>query len=744
MAKKELRTFEDVHNTYADYLNQADVEKIDKSFKLAEKLHDGVLRKSGDPYITHPIAVAGILADLKMDAPTIIAGFLHDVVEDTDFSNQQIADEFGDDTAKIVEGVTKLEQFEFQPNSNQQSENHRKLLLAMAEDARVIIVKLADRLHNMRTLDAMRPEKQEMISAETLEIYAPLAHRLGLAAIKWELEDLSLRYLNPEEYQTIAKLINMRREEREQDVADVVGQIEVIIEELHLNNTEVSGRSKHIYSVYRKMVDKHKQFSEIYDLLALRILVEDIADVYSLLGAIHAKFKPVPGRFKDYIALPKPNGYKSLHTTVIGPNGRPLEIQIRTHQMHQIAEYGVAAHWSYKENNGSNAKADVANDDQRQLNSIKSILELGEGTLDADEFVESVTGDLFSNRSYAFTPTGDVIELTAGSTPLDMAYAIHSEVGHHATGAKVNGNIVPLTYEIKTGDIVDIITSNNANPSRDWLDIVTTRRAKNKIKNYLKQLNKEHNIEIGKQMLEKAIGDSEFTAEQIFSEANLEYALTKVNQNSADDMYAAIGYGDVSINSIMHWLTEKINQDLETQKMNDTQRRILSGETADNSIVNSKKSSKSVGRDIVIEGMDSMLVKFGNCCLPVPGDEIIGYITMGRGVSIHRKECSNVAKALENGQRILEASWNNNYGSGHNYSAKLVVLAEQRAGVLNDIIRILNTQTKDLHSVNGKTGKNNSAKIILTFGVRNIDQLSHIQELLKNTQSVTDVIRTLT
>lgn len=744
MGKKELRSFDDVHDTYAAYLSEEDVERVDKSYLLAEKLHANVFRKSGDPYISHPIAVAGILADLKMDAATIIAGFLHDVVEDTDYSNQQIAEEFGYDTAKIVDGVTKLKQLEFQPNSNQQSENHRKLLLAMAEDIRVIIVKLADRLHNMRTLDAMRPEKQQKIAAETLEIYAPLAHRLGLATIKWELEDLSLRYLEPEEYKKIAKLINMRREEREQDVADVVEQVQTIIQDLGIENTEVSGRSKHIYSVYRKMVDKHKEFSEIYDLLALRILVENLSDVYALLGAIHARFKPIPGRFKDYIALPKPNGYQSLHTSVIGPNGQPLEIQIRTHQMHQVAEFGVAAHWSYKENKGSDSKADVANDEQRQLNSIKSILELGEGTLDADEFVDSVTGDLFSNRSYAFTPTGDVIELSAGSTPLDMAFAIHSEIGQHTTGVKVNGNIVPLNYEIKTGDIVEIITSNNATPRRDWLDIVTTRRAKNKIKNYLKQLDKEHNIEIGKQILEKAIVDSPFTAEQLLTNQNLEFAFKKVNQNNTDDLYAAIGYGDLSINSVMHWLTEKINQDLSEQKMDDTQQKVLAGESADNSITHSTKRNKNVGLDIEIQGMDSMLVRFGNCCLPVPGDQIQGYITMGRGVSVHRKDCSNIKNAAESGQRIIDVNWKNHYGSGQNYKAKLIVSADQRAGVLNDIVHILNTQTKDLHSVNGRTGKNNSAKIILTFGVRNIEQLKHIQELLFKIQSVIDVVRPIT
>lgn len=689
--------------------------------------------------------MAGILADLKMDGDTIIAGFLHDVVEDTPESNEEIRSAYGDDVANIVDGVTKLGRIHYESTEENMAENHRKLLLAMAKDVRVIIVKLADRLHNMRTLQVHRPDKQHRIASETLDIYAPLAHRLGLANIKWELEDLSLRYLDPDEYHSIARMMHSRREERDADISVATKQIQKVIEDLKINHFEVTGRPKHIYSIYRKMTDKHKQFSEIYDLLAIRVLVDSVADCYAALGGIHANWKPLPGRFKDYIALPKPNGYQSLHTTIIGPNGHPLEVQIRTFDMHRVAEFGVAAHWAYKENKGSDKQAKVNSSDQRHLNAIQGILELQEGATDAEQFVDSVKGDLFSDRIYAFTPKGDVFELPVGSKPIDMAFAIHSDVGLHTVGAKINGKIVPLDYEIKTGDIVEIITSPTPKVSRDWLGLVASRRARNKIRAYFRQQDRTSNIEGGRQMLEDYLQDKQLPVEEAMTEQNLTAAASKMHLFSGDDLLAMIGYGDVSLQQAGNRLTEDIRRKISEKKAEEVQEALLSGKKdAAKELIRKGSAPAAKNRpeeDITIAGIDSLLIHLSKCCTPIPGDNITGYITKGRGVTVHRDNCPNIKKAAESGERIIAVEWNNPDGNRPNYDADLVVTSSDRPGILNDVIRSVNANTHYLNAVSAHNEKDGAGIISLTVGVKNVDQLQHIMDAITGVHDVYEVSR---
>ncbi|QAS70031.1 bifunctional (p)ppGpp synthetase/guanosine-3',5'-bis(diphosphate) 3'-pyrophosphohydrolase [Oenococcus sicerae] len=745
MAKIENRSFEEVHDIYAKYLTPQQIKRVDSSYELAKKMHAGQKRKSGENYIYHPIQVAGILADLKMDGDTIIAGFLHDVVEDTPESNEEIRSAYGDDVANIVDGVTKLGRIHYESTEENMAENHRKLLLAMAKDVRVIIVKLADRLHNMRTLQVHRPDKQHRIASETLDIYAPLAHRLGLANIKWELEDLSLRYLDPDEYHSIAKMMHSRREERDADISVATKQIQKVIEDLKINHFEVTGRPKHIYSIYRKMTDKHKQFSEIYDLLAIRVLVDSVADCYAALGGIHANWKPLPGRFKDYIALPKPNGYQSLHTTIIGPNGHPLEVQIRTFDMHRVAEFGVAAHWAYKENKGSDKQAKVNSSDQRHLNAIQGILELQEGATDAEQFVDSVKGDLFSDRIYAFTPKGDVFELPVGSKPIDMAFAIHSDVGLHTVGAKINGKIVPLDYEIKTGDIVEIITSPTPKVSRDWLGLVASRRARNKIRAYFRQQDRTSNIEGGRQMLEDYLQDKQLPVEEAMTEQNLTAAASKMHLFSGDDLLAMIGYGDVSLQQAGNRLTEDIRRKISEKKAEEVQEALLSGKKdAAKELIRKGSAPAAKNRpeeDITIAGIDSLLIHLSKCCTPIPGDNITGYITKGRGVTVHRDNCPNIKKAAESGERIIAVEWNNPDGNRPNYDADLVVTSSDRPGILNDVIRSVNANTHYLNAVSAHNEKDGAGIISLTVGVKNVDQLQHIMDAITGVHDVYEVSR---
>ena len=564
MSKNKTYTSDDVLAMCKEYMNEKHIQFIEKAIYFATFAHKEQVRKSGEAYIVHPIQVAGILAELKLDPDTIATGFLHDVVEDTGFSIDDIEYEFGKDVAFLVEGVTKLGKIKYKSHAEQQAENHRKMLLAMANDLRVIMVKLADRLHNLRTLKFHKPEKQRMIAEETLEIYAPLAHRLGMNKIKWELEDTSLRYLNPQQYYRIVHLMNSKRDEREEYIETTIENIKEATKDLEIEAVSY-GRPKHIYSIYRKMKDQKKQFSEIYDLLAIRVLVDSIKDCYAVLGAIHTKWKPMPGRFKDYIAIPKANMYQSIHTTVIGPGGRPVEIQIRTFEMHQVAEYGVAAHWAYKEGN----KEKVTNDPlQKQLDWFKDLIELQNETKDAKDFMNSVKGDIFGDKVYVFTPKGDVSELPLGSGPLDFAYNIHTEVGNKTVGAKVNNKIVPLNYQLKTGDIVEVLTSANSfGPSRDWINLVYTTRAKNKIKRFFKLQDRDENIIKGRELLEKQITELGFNFKDFMTKQGMKDIASRFNFGTEEDLLAAIGFGEVSYQTVANKMTDKARKEIEDQKV---------------------------------------------------------------------------------------------------------------------------------------------------------------------------------
>lgn len=743
MAKTKHYTGPEVLEMVGQYMSESDTKNVKKAYEWASELHKEQKRKSGEPYIIHPIQVAGILAELKMDTATVISGYLHDVVEDTTATLQDVRDNFGETIAQIIDGVTKISKIQYQSSQEQLAENHRKLLLAMSKDIRVIIVKLADRLHNMRTLGALREEKQKRIAKETLEIYAPLADRLGISTIKWELEDLSLSYIDPEQYYHIASLMNMKREERISYVQEAVDQINGAIKDLELSNVDVYGRPKHIYSIYRKMVDKHKAFEEIYDLLAVRVLTDSIPDTYAVLGAIHSKWTPIPGRFKDYIALPKANGYQSLHTTVIGPDGRPLEVQIRTHHMHEVAEYGVAAHWAYKKNRGSNKEANVDDNSQQALNVIQGILELQENAKNAEDFMDGVTGDLFSDRVYAFTPRGDVFELAKGAGPLDMAFSIHTNIGIKTTGAKINGRIVPLDYKIKTGDIIEIITSANAKPSRDWLEIVSTRRARNKIKQYFKQLDREDNIAAARELLAKNLRDNNFNPAEILTPENIQETADKMHYHTPDDMLAAIGFGDIAVPGVANKLTEKIREANEEAATAELQREMLEeGHEITRDETAFTKRQKSTADDIVIAGVDNLLVRLGRCCTPVPGDDVKGYITKGRGISVHRVGCPNIRAAQLQGQRLVDVQWEDENGSKPNYDADLTVHGENRGGLLNDVLRSVNGRTRYVNSVNGHVTKNGMAQVSLSIGVKNSEQLTAIMDSLNNLPAVYDVERT--
>lgn len=743
MARTKHYTGPEVLEMVGQYMSESDTKNVKKAYEWASELHKEQKRKSGEPYIIHPIQVAGILAELKMDTATVISGYLHDVVEDTTATLQDVRDNFGETIAQIIDGVTKISKIQYQSSQEQLAENHRKLLLAMSKDIRVIIVKLADRLHNMRTLGALREEKQKRIAKETLEIYAPLADRLGISTIKWELEDLSLSYIDPEQYYHIASLMNMKREERISYVQEAVEQINGAIKDLELSHVDVYGRPKHIYSIYRKMVDKHKAFEEIYDLLAVRVLTDSIPDTYAVLGAIHSKWTPIPGRFKDYIALPKANGYQSLHTTVIGPDGRPLEVQIRTHHMHEVAEYGVAAHWAYKKNRGSNKEANVDDNSQQALNVIQGILELQENAKNAEDFMDGVTGDLFSDRVYAFTPRGDVFELAKGAGPLDMAFSIHTNIGIKTTGAKINGRIVPLDYKIKTGDIIEIITSANAKPSRDWLEIVSTRRARNKIKQYFKQLDREDNIAAARELLAKNLRDNNFNPAEILTPENIQETADKMHYHTPDDMLAAIGFGDIAVPGVANKLTEKIREANEEAATAELQREMLEeGHEITRDETAFTKRQKSTADDIVIAGVDNLLVRLGRCCTPVPGDDVKGYITKGRGISVHRVGCPNIRAAQLQGQRLVDVQWEDENGSKPNYDADLTVHGENRGGLLNDVLRSVNGRTRYVNSVNGHVTKNGMAQVSLSIGVKNSEQLTAIMDSLNNLPAVYDVERT--
>ena len=737
MSKNKTYTADDVLAMCKEYMNETHIKFIEKAIYFATYAHKEQIRKSGEAYIVHPIQVAGILAELKLDPDTIATGFLHDVVEDTGFSIDDIEYEFGKDVAFLVEGVTKLGKIKYKSHAEQQAENHRKMLLAMANDLRVIMVKLADRLHNLRTLKFHKPEKQRMIAEETLEIYAPLAHRLGMNKIKWELEDTSLRYLNPQQYYRIVHLMNSKRDEREEYINTTIENIKEATKDLEIDAV-IYGRPKHIYSIYRKMKDQKKQFSEIYDLLAIRVLVDSIKDCYAVLGAIHTKWKPMPGRFKDYIAIPKANMYQSIHTTVIGPGGRPVEIQIRTFEMHQVAEYGVAAHWAYKEGN----KEKVTNDPlQKQLDWFKDLIELQNETKDAKDFMNSVKEDIFGDKVYVFTPKGDVSELPLGSGPLDFAYNIHTEVGNKTVGAKVNNKIVPLNYQLKTGDIVEVLTSANSfGPSRDWINLVFTTRAKNKIKRFFKLQDRDENIIKGRELLEKQITELGFNFKDFMTKQGMKDIATRFNFGTEEDLFAAIGFGEISYQTVANKMTEKARREIEDQKVVET---AFEKTTPQGQKKESQKMKIRHEGGVIIEGVDNLLIRLSRCCNPVPGDAIVGYITKGRGISVHRKDCPNVQLPESEQNRLIEVDWEDAANTGQQYDTELVVEGYNRNGLLNEVLNVINSTTKSLNSVNGKVDANKMATISVNIGILNTQQLDFIVDKIKQIPDVYSVRRVI-
>ncbi|UQS84383.1 RelA/SpoT family protein [Bombilactobacillus thymidiniphilus] len=736
MSKEKVYTAQEVFDLCATYMNQRHVDYIKKAYEMAAYVQHDQKRASGEAYIVHPTQVAAILAQLKMDPDTVSAGFLHDVVEDTKVTSADVRELFGDDVANIVEGVTKISKYKYDSHQQLLAANHRKMLLATAKDMRVIMVKLADRLHNMRTLNFLRPEKQRRIANETLEIYAPLADRLGISTIKWELEDLSLRYLNPQQYYRIVHLMNSKRTQRETYVKNAIAQVRENIAQLNLDY-DISGRAKHIYSIYKKMQDKHKKFAELYDLIAIRIMVRSVRDCYSVLGNIHAKWKPMPGRFKDYIAVPKVNGYQSLHTTVIGPQGRPLEVQIRTYEMHEIAEYGVAAHWAYKE--GHQSKVSLDNNDH-QIDVFREIMEIQEDSVNDADFMQSVKGDIFSDRVYVFTPRGEVFELPKGSVPLDFAYQIHTEVGNHTTGVKVNGKMVPLDYKLRNGDIVELLTQSNATPSRDWDSLVYTSRARNKIRRYFKSVDRKHNIETGRAKLERELLDRNLAPKHYLNKKVLQIALDRYNFTTEDELMAAVGYGELSPIGIVNRLTDAERKKTEQRQQMELEQQIMTENTSPtDSSVELEQSKETDDREIRIQGIDNLLIHMGKCCTPIPGDPIVGYITKGRGVTIHRKNCPNIDN--EEISRLIEANWGNVHN--HQYIVKLEIFGYNRNGLLTDVLQLVNKHTDLLSGVNGRIDQDRMAHISLSVRVRNLNHLKDIMTKINNIPDVYDIQRVI-
>lgn len=723
MANEQVLTAEQVIESTREYLNDEHVKTVQKAYEFARHAHRDQYRKSGEPYIIHPIQVAGILADLQMDPDTVAAGFLHDVVEDTEVTLADIREAFNDEVAMLVDGVTKLGKIKYKSHEEQQAENHRKMFVAMAQDIRVILIKLADRLHNMRTLKHLPAEKQRRISNETLEIFAPLAHRLGISKIKWELEDTALRYLNPQQYYRIVNLMKKKRAEREQYLDDVVAEVRTALDEVAIK-ADISGRPKHIYSIYRKMALQNKQFNEIYDLLAVRIVVNSIKDCYAVLGIIHTCWKPMPGRFKDYIAMPKPNMYQSLHTTVIGPKGDPLEVQIRTFDMHRIAEFGIAAHWAYKEGKSVDENSSL----DEKLSWFREILEFQDDSTNAEEFMESLKIDLFSDMVFIFTPKGDVIELPAGSVPIDFAYRIHSEIGNKTIGAKVNGKMVTLDYELKTGDIIEILTSKHSyGPSQDWIKLAQTSQAKNKIRQFFKKQRKEENVEKGRELVEKEIRNMEFDLKEILTPENIKRVAEKFNFFSEEDMYAAVGYNGITALQVANRLTEKWRKQRDLEQV-----------TTIANAVNELKSfptKKKRESGVRVTGIDNLLIRLSRCCSPVPGDDIVGFITKGRGVSVHRADCTNIDTA-DAKARLIPVEWETALNDRKEYNVDIEITGFDRRGLLNEVLQAVSETKTNISAVTGKSDRNKMATISMTIMIVNV---SHLQKVVDRIKQIPDI-----
>ena len=719
-----------------------DVHLIEKAYKIAYKAHDGQKRKSGEPYIIHPVCVCIILAELELDKETIVAGMLHDVVEDTIMTSEEIAAEFSDEVALLVDGVTKLTQLNYVADKVEvQAENLRKMFLAMAKDIRVILIKLADRLHNMRTMQYQTPAKQIEKSRETMEIYAPIAHRLGISKIKVELDDLSMQYLMPDVYQDLVEKINLNKAGREAFIDSIIKEVG-----MHISNAgieaEINGRVKHFFSIYRKMVNQNKTLDQIYDIFAVRIIVDTVKDCYAALGVIHEMYKPIPGRFKDYIAMPKPNMYQSLHTTLIASNGQPFEIQIRTYEMHRTAEYGIAAHWKYKEGKSGETGNES---EEAKLSWLRQILEWQKEMSDNKEFLSSIKNDLnlFSDSVYCFTPSGDVKNLPAGSCPIDFAYSIHSAVGNKMVGARVNGKLVNIDYQIKSGDRIEIITSQNSKgPSRDWLSIVKSTQARNKINQWFKQELKEDNILKGKEMLStycktKGIVLSELTKPEI-----IEKALRKYGFKDWESMLASVGHGGLKEGQVINKMIEERTKKLKREVTDATILDAI-GDNNKPAVVPIKGSKSKSG--ITVKGIHDLAVRFSKCCSPVPGDEIVGFVTRGRGITIHRTDCINVLNLPEiERSRLIDAEWQGveEDNSAATYSTEISIFANNRIGMFVDISKIFTEREIDIKAMSSRVNKQGKATIVMTFDIHGIEELNKLSDKLRQIEGVLDIERT--
>ena len=722
--EEALKEFMDyVHS----YLGDDECDQIMKAFTLADKAHEGQFRASGEPYIMHPLAVAEILAHLQIDHITLIAALLHDVVEDTEYTKEDIEKLFGAEVAFLVDGVTKLNQFQYETKEDRQMENYRKMILAMAKDVRVVVIKLGDRLHNMRTLKHMRSDKQKRIAKETLEIFAPLAHRLGIFNVKWELEDLSFRYLEPDKYYDLVDQMKQKRQAREDIVNDTMEQLTKALGEAGIK-ADIKGRPKHFYSIYKKMKKDNRDLSQIYDLLAVRVIVDTVPDCYAVLGIAHSIWKPLPYRFKDYISMPKSNMYQSLHTTVIGTMGQPVEIQIRTWEMHRVSEYGVAAHWRYKEGNkGADKEFD------QKVAWLRQVLEW-QDTSNPKELVNALKLDVFSGEVFVFTPKGDVVKLPIGSVPLDFAYRVHTDVGHRCVGAKVNGKIVPLDYTLQNGDIVDIITSKTGKPSLDWLNIVGSSESKNKIRNWFKRENKEENIEKGLESLEREAKRLNYSWKELCCDNRIQQVVKQLKSNTENELYAACGYGGIPVSTVLLRLVELYKKSKEHEDARKTTEQII-----EKLKVQGAKKAKN-GTGVLVKGEPGVMVRMAKCCNPVPGDDIIGYITRGRGVSVHRSDCTSLGHTPEDLERMIEVSWDE--ASSESFHVGIDIQAYDRPGILMEVMAVLSELKITITNMNAKVIENTKNVIInIVVEIRDISQLDFVMTKLRRIREVYTVQR---
>ena len=730
MSEVQNKSIEDIISLVKQKKRWADTKLIVKAYNYAKEKHGTQCRKSGEPYIIHPVQVAYILADIGLDEATICAALLHDVVEDTEVTHEDLVRDFGEEIATMVAGVTKLGELRYQASTEErQVENYRKMFLAMGKDIRVIIIKLADRLHNLRTLKYLRRDRQIANAKETMELYAPLANRLGIYSLKWELEDLAFKYLYPEEYRELVEGIDKKREERLQFIEKIMDDIRGQLKKQKIE-AEVTGRAKHLYSIYRKMKRDNKTLDQIYDLFALRILVNSVKDCYAALGVVHEMYSPMPGRFKDYIAVPKPNMYQSIHTTLLGEKGTPFEVQIRTWEMHRIAEYGIAAHWAYKEANYGKKGKQVVTVTKDKLAWLRETLEWQQDMKDPQEFLNTLKTELFEDEVYVFTPKGKILVLPRDATPIDFAYSIHEEIGNHMVGCKINSKMMPIITKLQSGDIVEIMTSDSQKgPSRDWLKFIKTTKAKSKIQSWFKKEQRSENIEKGKDLIDKEIKRIGISHDELFKQDYINAALDRYKFKNLEEMYASVGFGAISQVKIISRMLEEYRK---SHKEENIEQKI-------EELTSKRKTVKPSSTGVVVKGIDNCLVKLSKCCNPVPGDNIIGYITKGRGVSVHRTDCVNVKDLLKEEDRIIDVYWYTEKAAS--YNVDITVYANDRSGLLADVIQVLSNLKTKLMGLNSKATKEHIATIEITIEVENIEELNKVLKELRKVDSVYEVTR---